>query len=1444
MNASQTLHPTDQTLHAYGLGKLDDALAESVNQHVESCSDCQRRVAELSSDSFLGRLRDAQGRPDSAPPIMSSTDGLSMLAAGPRSPAPPPADTLPPGLADHPDYEITRELGRGGMGVVYMARNTLMGRTEVLKVVSSHLINRRGVLDRFLAEIRNAARLHHPNIVTAYSVLRVGESLVLAMEYVEGLDLAQMVKARGPLPVAHACNYVHQAALGLQHAHEHGMVHRDIKPSNLMLARQGNRALIKVLDFGLAKVQSEGAVDGGLTHEGQMLGTPDYIAPEQISDARRADIRADIYSLGCTLYYLLTGGPPFQGTSLYDILQAHHSMDAKPLNLARPEVPVELAALVAKMMAKEPERRFQTPKEVAQALTPFFKKGGVASGGPKPEFSQAGQTDARPAAPRAGSVPARSAAELAPAPGSSVRKPATTASPDSLWESLVVLRGTERSQDKTPASASPRRPRWLWPVAAIGLLLLGFVAVWGVLIKIWTPEGFIVLKDLPDQAMVVVDGKKADVHWLDEGGRAEITVTPGEHDVQVKKDGFTMKGGTVRVERGGKRILTVQLEPLESPPPKKGDANGSRPPPEVDKRPGEPTGKEVVAQSPTPPPTPAPNSGTQATVVAGNRAGKVDAAGGVANEPAQTQATDAARVLRGKAEILSGRWLVEGRELVQTGLAAEGTGGAVLFGDVHWTDYDFTVDLLLTDDPLREKGHDCLTLLFRRTPEGNNLGFGICAGDRDEAGCGISAFEDGKERGLKQRDFRFVKQKWHHARVSVQGNHIVCTLHDDVGKQVVHLPAVDGRHPSGQVGLDTENSAFRFKNIKVTDPDGKTLWEMPPAIGELPGQPGGKGNVTANPVERPAKAPVRKLPVPPAAERAVNVPVEAQTDRAAGLPNRIATKVSGEWGVDGDELTGKNGVILLGNLPLSSYDIKFKAQIVRGDRFCAIFHHTRPGDYCMLEVGDNGGTGVTLQLFQNGKRRSAKGKAIRTVPGRWYDVRIEVRGPKYAFYRDDILLFTDSDDHFTIGRVGLWANPVVLFKDIVITTPDRKPLWEGPPNRLAGPEGEVLWESSWELPSQVDGHGAARSGAVERPAQALVATPPMPPAVKGAVNELAQLPAKTVDLLPAGGFGRGAVWAYTTKDPGPRWKESDFNDKDWLRGPIGFVARTKTIWLRAMVSVDDLAPEDILNLRERGRGRDFAVFVNGRVLYCFTHLGDSGSTYNDYLLGPTQKTLFRPGINVIAVTSQYWQRPEGRPDPQGLDVGLTLTKGDKDAETRDGRFLPLFAGKDLTGWRGLEGYWRVEVGALIGSPPAKNRNSTFLVSERKYRDFELRFKVLLKDGIGNSGVQFRSKVWDEKVFSVRGPRCDIPSRAPAQRGQVLYGAQLVSEMYRKGDFNQFSIKCVGKHLAIMVNGYNMADGDFPSMPDEGLIAWELDGRLPPKEAVFKDVEIRELGARR
>jgi formylglycine-generating enzyme required for sulfatase activity/serine/threonine protein kinase len=457
-----------------------------------------------------------------------------------------------------------------------------MGRKEVLKVVGSHLMNRRGVLDRFLGEIRHAAQLHHPNVVTAYSVIRLGESLVLAMEYVEGLDLAKMVKARGPLPVANASNYVHQAALGLQHAHEHAMVHRDIKPSNLMLARQGNRAMVKVLDFGLAKVSREVPVDGTLTFEGQMLGTPDFIAPEQISDARNADIRADIYSLGCTLYYLLSGGPPFQGTSLYDILQAHHSRDALPLNLARPAVPVELAALVGKMMAKEPERRFQTPAEVAKALTPFFKKGNAAPVRWKPDVSQSRQPEVEPTRASLVSVPRRPATEVAPAPAPAARKPSQPTRRGSILEGFIDLRETEPLFDRVfdaplPVAApqASRRnllpwstayeklgrlgPRSWWAAAAV--LLLAFVVVWVVVLRVRTSNGMIELVNLPKDAEVLVDGEEVAVTWPGGSNPAVITVTAGKHMIRVKKDGLEISGDEVTVQAEGREKFTVRLVP-------------------------------------------------------------------------------------------------------------------------------------------------------------------------------------------------------------------------------------------------------------------------------------------------------------------------------------------------------------------------------------------------------------------------------------------------------------------------------------------------------------------------------------------------------------------------------------------------------------------------------------------------------------------------------------------------------------------------------------------------------------------------------------------------------------------------------------------------------------------------------------------------------------------
>jgi serine/threonine protein kinase len=377
--------PPERLIVDFSRGKLNDAAAETVSAHLETCIDCRAAADRVVADSFIQRLRAAHGQISAAAPLSSQADSVSransatvtLKSSAPQvSPSKPAELSVPPELVDHPDYEVVKELGRGGMGVVYLARNRAMDRLEVLKVVSRAFLEKADARERFQREIRSAAKLSHPNIVTAHSVPRAGDLLIFAMEYVDGQDLSQVVKQRGPLPVINAVYYAHQAALGLEHAHEHGMVHRDIKPNNLILSVQAKRHVIKILDFGLAKATSEKVSSSELTGSGQILGTPDYMAPEQSLDAQKADIRADIYSLGCTLYYMLAGRPPFAGSSMYALLAAHHSDTARRLNDIRSEVPAELAAVAAKMMAKDPAYRYQTPAQVSQALGPFYRATG------------------------------------------------------------------------------------------------------------------------------------------------------------------------------------------------------------------------------------------------------------------------------------------------------------------------------------------------------------------------------------------------------------------------------------------------------------------------------------------------------------------------------------------------------------------------------------------------------------------------------------------------------------------------------------------------------------------------------------------------------------------------------------------------------------------------------------------------------------------------------------------------------------------------------------------------------------------------------------------------------------------------------------------------------------------------------------------------------------
>src|SRR5262249_4005519 len=324
----------------------------------------------------------------SSPPGLSRTVPLSM-AGELTTPAPGPK--VPPELAGHPKFGILRELGRGGMGGVYLARQTMMDRQVGIKGIHRSPLDRPGAVGRFRCEIRAAAQLSHPNIVTAYDAEEAGDLHMLVMEFVPGQSLAEVLK-RGPLPVANACHYVRQAALGLQHAHERGMVHRDIKPQNLMLTPKGR---VKILDFGLAQVVRRGHSGTGLTSEGACVGTPDYIAPEQATDARLADIRSDLYSLGCTLYCLLAGRSRFREDTAMKTILAHLEKEPQPLPELRPDVPEALWEVVARLLAKDPASRYQKPMEVAQALSCFVRPGargdGRTSSAPPPGVSSPGK---------------------------------------------------------------------------------------------------------------------------------------------------------------------------------------------------------------------------------------------------------------------------------------------------------------------------------------------------------------------------------------------------------------------------------------------------------------------------------------------------------------------------------------------------------------------------------------------------------------------------------------------------------------------------------------------------------------------------------------------------------------------------------------------------------------------------------------------------------------------------------------------------------------------------------------------------------------------------------------------------------------------------------------------------------------------------------------------
>ena len=379
MNASPCIPETDLT--QFVRGRLESERLSEIAEHVDSCDVCQDTVVALadSDDTFVATLRDVH--PESLFERESALrQGLRRMIGSLRHRNRATSDER---TSQHINrigpYLIEEPLGTGGMGTVYRAVHSKLKRTVALKILPAARWSNACAISRFEREMEAIGGLDHPHIVRASDAGEDQGMHYLVMDYVEGLDLSRLVSRLGPIPVAEAFELARQAALGLQHVHENGLVHRDVKPSNLMLAwnRGGpsqEQAALQILDLGLALLGDEHLQeDNGLTTVGQLMGTLDYMSPEQGIDSHGVDHRTDIYGLGATLFKLLTGRAPYADPRFSTLMKKMTALATKPapsIATLRDDLPTEVITVVDRMLARDPDERFASSADVATALAP------------------------------------------------------------------------------------------------------------------------------------------------------------------------------------------------------------------------------------------------------------------------------------------------------------------------------------------------------------------------------------------------------------------------------------------------------------------------------------------------------------------------------------------------------------------------------------------------------------------------------------------------------------------------------------------------------------------------------------------------------------------------------------------------------------------------------------------------------------------------------------------------------------------------------------------------------------------------------------------------------------------------------------------------------------------------------------------------------------------
>lgn len=529
--------PEREDLVSFTLGKLPESEIESVADHLEACIVCDETVAALeqAADTFIEGLQ-APPQPSAFADEAAFADAISALGALSREGTDRELEGEPQLVGRLGEYELLEQLGRGGMGFVYRALHTRLQRVVALKVLPAHRSAHEASLSRFTREIEAVAKLNHPNLVRAYDAGEQDGMNYLVMEMVEGVDLHRLVRQLGPLPIADACEIARQVAAGLQHVRDHGLVHRDIKPSNVLLSRDGD---VKVLDLGLALWDRGTMSQEELTTTGQIMGTFDYMSPEQAKDSHSVDIRSDIYSLGCTLFKLLAGRPPFSGP-VYETyikkLLAHENMPAPFVRDLRPDVPQDVAVLIDAMLAKDPADRPQSPDQIVQRLA-----------------THAAEANLWALATRANCLPDHDDRVA------------------SAEEVRVMLNRppVEKPQPVPTRGETHGRGRW-WAGGLTGLMFAAVLIAGILTVVLRTPHGELIIESPEGDVEVEVSQGGEVVAIVDTAAERSIKLKVGEYGLRIVDEDqpFELELGRFTLRRDSKVLARVRLAPPEPDLPK------------------------------------------------------------------------------------------------------------------------------------------------------------------------------------------------------------------------------------------------------------------------------------------------------------------------------------------------------------------------------------------------------------------------------------------------------------------------------------------------------------------------------------------------------------------------------------------------------------------------------------------------------------------------------------------------------------------------------------------------------------------------------------------------------------------------------------------------------------------------------------------------------------